>query len=225
MPGRASPCETLSLRRRTRTTHLSALIHRFTKNTTWGTIVKDCEYIHKAPDSLATWGAMSTWSGAVGPVSSSVDTQLLSELRSDNGAAALERAYRRHAGSLVSLVTHCIGASSLAGQVVEDVFVRLWEEPESFLGSRRSLRSCLAEDAYRRCEALSAQASGTADGKGNGVPGPWQQLSPLERVTMGLVRFGEMTSDQVAVLLDVSPDTVNSTILEGLQRLARGQPG
>ena len=154
-------------------------------------------------------------------LANSLDARLLSELRSSDGLAALEEVYRHHAGALVSLVTHCTGDSSLAHRIVEDVFVSVWEQPESCHPPQESLRSCLAEDAYWRCNALGVLGPAMADRDGAGFSGPWGLLSWEERLAISLVRFGQMTSRRVASVLGVTEASVNSAIGKGLQRLAR----
>ncbi len=154
-------------------------------------------------------------------VHSFAERRLLSELRSSEGLVALEHIYRHHARALISLVTHCTGDSSLAYRVVEDVFVRVWEQPESCHPPQESLRSCLAEDAYWRCKALGALGPALADRDGVGLSGPWRLLSSEERLAIALVHFGEMTSRRVASVLGVTQVSVNSAICKGLQRLAR----
>ena len=149
------------------------------------------------------------------------DTQLLSALRSSDGLDSLEQVYRDHAGALISLVTHCTGDSSLAYQFVEDVFVHLWDQPESCDPPQGSLRSCLAEDAYWRCKAGGALAPGMAERDRESPRSPWGLLSREERLAIALVCFGGMSSRRVASVLGVTQETVNSAIFEGLQRLAR----
>jgi len=153
-----------------------------------------------------------------------LDRQLLAALHSDTASeaeAALERAYQRHAGALLSLVTHCIGDACVAEQVVDDVFVRLWDEARAFDPSRGSLRSYLTTQAYRRCTALGLGGAAMVEHDGDGLSNPWRRLSQDERVAIGLVHFGQMTSHEVADVLGVTPEALNSTIFGGLQRLAR----
>ncbi len=153
-------------------------------------------------------------------VRSLVDRRLLSQLRASDGLVALEQVYRRHAWALISLVTHCTGDSALARQVVEDVFVHLWEQPKSFDRPQASLRSCLAEDAYWRCKAVGAFGPATAERHGDGLFGPWRVLSREERLVIALC-LGEMSSHRISSVLGVTQDGVNATISKGLRRLAR----
>jgi DNA-directed RNA polymerase specialized sigma24 family protein len=146
--------------------------------------------------------------------------QVLAALRSgDMGSAeaALERAYRDHARALLDFVTGCTGDPSVAAEVVVAVFVRLWEEPDSF-GLSRSLRSSLVTEAYRRCDALVPGDVVAPDGSGRSSA--WHRLGPQERLAIGLAAFGQMSTCEVAELLGVTNDSVKSTISEGLRRLA-----
>ena len=71
--------------------------------------------------------------------SSLVDRRLFAALQSPSAAVAemaFERIYRRHGPVLLAFVAHCTANLSLAQQVAEEVFVQLWNEPESFHPSR-----------------------------------------------------------------------------------------
>lgn len=161
--------------------------------------------------------------------------------------AALEHIYRHHGGAVLSFVARCTGDDSVAEQVVVEVFVHLWRHPQSFDTSAGSIRSHLLNDAHWRCMGLvgleQSQPTqivheqpadnwddadhrgpdGTAD-TARGPDGGWDRLSLDERVAIGLVRLGEMTSTEVAEFLDVDEDTVHSWLTGGLQRLAAGPP-
>ena len=45
---------------------------------------------------------------------------------------ALEEAYRRHAGAAFGLAKRILGDRALAEEVVQEVFLRLWNDPERF---------------------------------------------------------------------------------------------
>ncbi len=155
--------------------------------------------------------------------SSIVDARLLSALRADaagEAEGALEQLYRHHGGALFSFLTHCTGDASVAQQVVEEVFVRLWKEPHSFDPSQRSLRFHLTREAYRRYKSLPSAAPALAERVEHCLSSSWLRLSSDERLVIGLAHFGEMRTEQVAEVLGVTKETVESTISQGLQRLA-----
>lgn len=72
-------------------------------------------------------------------------------------------------------------------------------------------------------DAAHRGPDGTAD-TAQGPDGGWEALSLDERVAIGLVQFGEMTSTEVAEFLDADEDTVHSWLTGGLRRLAAGPP-
>ena len=151
------------------------------------------------------------------------DAHLLAALRSDDAECAktaLERAYRDHARALLDFVTYCTGDACRADQVVEEVFVHLWDEPASFQASPGSLRACLAQEAYRRSQALVLDGEVVVQPHEDGRPSPWRRLNSEERVAIGLAHFGQMTIHEVADVLGVSCECVEATIAQGLHRLA-----
>jgi RNA polymerase sigma-70 factor, ECF subfamily len=50
---------------------------------------------------------------------------------------ALAEAYRRHAGAAFGLAMRIVNERSFAEEVVQEVFLRLWNEPEKFVQSRQ----------------------------------------------------------------------------------------
>ena len=63
---------------------------------------------------------------------------------------ALAEAFRRHSPSVAGLARRVLDDEALAQDVVQDVFVRLWEEPGRFDSTRGSLRTLLLTQAHGR---------------------------------------------------------------------------
>jgi len=64
--------------------------------------------------------------------------------------AALAEAYRRHAGATFGLALRILNTRVLAEDVVQEVFLRLWNEPEKFDSERGSLRAFLLAQTHGR---------------------------------------------------------------------------
>jgi len=78
------------------------------------------------------------------------DVGLVIAIARYNGDAFAE-AYRRHAGAVFGLAQRLLWERALAEEMVQEIFLRLWEHPDRFDQSRGSLRSFLLMDAHARC--------------------------------------------------------------------------
>ncbi len=155
---------------------------------------------------------------------------------------ALAEAYRRHGGAAFALARRLLNDRDLAEEVLQEVFLRLWNQPERFDPERGSLRSYLlaqvhgrsvdllrSESSRRRREEREARETAEhgidierevidltlASQLKDVVAG----LPTDERQAIELAYFGGHTYRQVAVLLDQPEGTVKSRIRSGLRRL------
>jgi RNA polymerase sigma-70 factor (ECF subfamily) len=155
---------------------------------------------------------------------------------------ALAEAYRRHAGAVFALARRLLGDHTGAEEVVQEVFLRLWNSPEKFDPARGSLRSyLLAQSHGRSVDLLRSDSSRrrredresreTAErgydlehhvwdlAVADTVKAAVSDLPVDERKAIQLAYFGGHTYREVAVMLDAPEGTVKSRIRTGLRRM------
>jgi RNA polymerase sigma-70 factor (ECF subfamily) len=87
------------------------------------------------------------------------DRELISQLLAGD-EAALRTAYREHASVVFGLAMRVLVNTVLAEEITQDVFVRLWEQPDRFEPERGTLRAFLLAIAHSRAvERVRAEAS------------------------------------------------------------------
>ncbi|MTA14067.1 MAG: sigma-70 family RNA polymerase sigma factor [Actinobacteria bacterium] len=155
---------------------------------------------------------------------------------------ALGEVYRRHAGAVFGLAKRILSDQAKAEEVVQEVFLRLWNHPERFDPERGTLRSYLLAQAHSRAvdvlrsdvarrkreerDAREAAESGYDLDRAvwdlalaEHVRAAMQRLHPGERAAVELAYFGGRTYREVALELGEPEGTVKSRIRNGLKRL------
>jgi RNA polymerase sigma-70 factor, ECF subfamily len=156
---------------------------------------------------------------------------------------ALAEVYRRHAGAVFALARRVVNDKQMAEEVVQEVFLRLWNAPDKFDPARGSLRSYLlahthgravdllrSESSRKRREEKDARhaAEGGYDlehevwdlAVADHVRTAIDRLPEGERNAIELAYFKGLTYREVAALLDQPEGTVKSRIRSGMRRLA-----
>ena len=155
---------------------------------------------------------------------------------------ALAEAYRRHAGAVFGLARRLLNEAALAEEIVQEVFLRLWNDPDKFDPGRGSLRSYLLAQCHgRSVDLLRSETSRrrreekdlrrTAESGYDLEREVWDLaladhvrvaldgLPEAEREAIRLAYLGGHTYREVATMLDEPEGTVKSRIRSGLKRL------
>jgi len=158
--------------------------------------------------------------------------------------AALAQLYERHAGPVFALARRILRDVHMAEDVVQEIFLRLWDRARAFDPRRGSLRTFLLVQARsrsldllrtetsRRCrEGSDGRFLATAEPRDDphAVVAVKQDLGDMraaihvlsddQRRTIELAYFGGYTCREIAQLMQVPEGTVKSRIRLGLQRL------
>jgi RNA polymerase sigma-70 factor, ECF subfamily len=156
---------------------------------------------------------------------------------------ALAEIYRRHAGAVFGLAKRLLVDRVLAEEVTQEVFVRLWREPERYDPARGTLRTFLLSVAHgravdllrsessRRAREVRSRAVAEAGydleqevfdlATAERVRQALTKLSEAERKAIELAYFGGHTYREVAVIQNQPEGTVKSRIRSGLHKLER----
>lgn len=154
---------------------------------------------------------------------------------------ALAEVYRRFGRALWATSRKFLGDDGLAEDIVQDVMVRLWDQPETFDPRRGSLRTFLLVLARNRCIDvlrsrraqrrreqthdveidLRASVEEQFDARSDvaGVARALNLLSAPQRQVIELAYFEGLTYRHIAKLLDLPEGTVKGRVRLALTRL------
>jgi RNA polymerase sigma-70 factor (ECF subfamily) len=155
---------------------------------------------------------------------------------------ALAEVYRRHAGALLGLARRILGHQQLSEEVVQEVFLLLWNSPERFDPERGSLRSFLLTKVHgKSVDTLRAERSRQAREEretkfrpaagydlerevldlsmADRVRQAMESLTEGERRAIELAYFGGQTYREVAATLGDPEGTIKTRIRSGLKRM------
>jgi RNA polymerase sigma-70 factor (ECF subfamily) len=155
---------------------------------------------------------------------------------------ALAEAYRRHAGAVFGLASRVLADRTLGEEVVQEVFLRLWDHPDRFDPERGSLRSYLLAQCHGRAvDLVRSESSRRAREErqqrqqaeagydlehevwdivvADHVREALDVLPEGERQAIELAYFGGKTYREVAAELGQPEGTVKTRIRTGLKRL------
>jgi RNA polymerase sigma-70 factor (ECF subfamily) len=163
--------------------------------------------------------------------------------------ATFSRAYDEHHRSVYASAMRVLGDHTLAGDVVQDVFLRLWRRPQAFDAARGDLGTYLRLMARSRAVDLwrEGQSRGRATDRlkvvvadepsrpgtrpddalelqadRTAVRAALRELPPAQREALVLAYWGGMTAEQIARREAIPLGTAKSRIRLGLAKL-RGE--
>ena len=155
---------------------------------------------------------------------------------------ALAEVYRRHGGAVYALAMRVVGDGGNAEEIVQEVLLKLWSQPDRYDPDRGTLRSFLLTQTHsravdllrrdgsrRRREQTDSQRTAEAGydlehevwdlAVAEQVRGAMHALPINERKPIELAYFGGHSYREVALMLDEPEGTVKSRIRSGLRRL------
>jgi len=156
---------------------------------------------------------------------------------------ALAEVYDLHAGAVYGVAWRMLGDRAGAEDIVQDVFLRLWERPHGYDPTRGRLRAWLcaaaryrAIDQLRRTDAQSRSLRLLASGLLTAHSDPAEPalkdlmvkavrlavgaLPEPQRAAVLLAYYGGLSYRQVAVTLGIAEGTAKSRLRLGLRLLA-----
>ena len=169
------------------------------------------------------------------------DAQLIAMIESYN-ELALSETVRRHGGAVYGLARRVLNGAAEAEDVTQEIFLRLWNQPERYDPARGTLRGFLMTQSHSRAvetiRTLSARrnreisdAQETLRGSFDAQHEAWDValaedvrkaldvLPPEERRSIELAFFEGLTYVKVAQILNEPEGTVKSRIRNGTRRM------
>ena len=134
---------------------------------------------------------------------------------------ALAEAYRRHAGVAFALARRLLNDRVLAEEVLQEVFLRLWNRPERFDAERGSLRSYLLAQTHGRSVDLLRSETSRKRREERDASEPAEPRDDIEREVVDLT-VAEQVKNVVAGLPATNAEPSSSRILAAT-RTARWQ--
>jgi RNA polymerase sigma-70 factor (ECF subfamily) len=164
----------------------------------------------------------------------------------EGDTAAFERLYDEHAHGVFSVACRVLGDAGQAQDVVQDVFLRLWRDPDRFDAGRgpighylRMVARSRALDIWREAQVAS-RANTRMRAVARGVVGPLEErpaaaaerhgeiaivrrelmrLPDVQREAIVLAYWGGLTAEQIADRSGTPVGTVKSRIRLGVIKL------
>jgi len=178
----------------------------------------------------------------VHPTSVTKDVRLVQRIAAGD-ETALTHVYDQFAPTVFGVARRVLGDATAAEDVVQEVFVSLWERPHAFDGARGTLAAWLGmlahrravdrvrreEASRRRADAMAAQPPSAPPDIDEAVSSLWvgervraavQGLPEEQRACVNLAYFEGKTYVEVAEILGIPEGTAKSRMRLALRKLA-----
>ncbi len=169
------------------------------------------------------------------------DDELIQAIQ-QNSLDALEELYDRHIDTALAVGLRVLGDRSLAEDVVQEAFLAVWRQSETFRPERGKVRSWLFSIVRHRAIDLTRKRSYTRErlsleevGFEPRYPDVWQEVSkaldqdrvkqamdalpPEQREAIMMAYFGGLTQGEIAERTGVPLGTVKGRTRLGMQKL------
>jgi RNA polymerase sigma-70 factor, ECF subfamily len=168
----------------------------------------------------------------------SADAKLVSAIRSGDGQA-MAQLYERYSSIVYSVALRVLGDTGAAEDILQDVFIQLWRNPDAFDATRGSLGGWLAVVTRNRAiDSLRKRRPETdisdvvvsiepdlrgaewsrAAGKIRGALG---NMAPPQRAALEMAFFEGLTHSEIAERTGEPLGTIKTRIRSGLQGLRK----
>lgn len=170
------------------------------------------------------------------------DVELLERIKARD-ATAFEQLYDRHSRAAYGLAYRILGDAESAEDTVQDAFLTLWRQPDSYGEERGTVRSWLLAVVHHRAIDLIRRRTHREDRQqmlddalplpdssdtmeqarqnveGEQVRRALEQLPPDQQRSLMLAYFGGYTHDEIARQLGLPLGTVKGRLRIGLQKM------
>lgn len=194
------------------------------------------------PRLSASQDASSARSGAASEASDDADLEVLKRRLGDGEADAFEQIFRRLSEPVFRFVCGMVEDEALAHDLTQDTFAKLWairdrmEDVDSlrayvFQMARNRVYNQQRDEQVRRdnkaeLRASAAHASPTApdtaldtDMLRSRLENWINELPDRQREALTLRRQSDLSHEEIAQVMDISPNTVNNHIVRAMQHL------